>query len=163
MDESWRRLEKHFVATGFVLNCEETKMLMVYHRKLDRWAAPGGHIEENELPEDAALREVFEETGIKAEIKSCSKNNIASDTQKEVQLSTPYVILGEYIPKNTESETHIHIDLVYLCEAEETETLKQEAEVKAVKWMTWDEIVTSNTFSSVKNFARTRLCNRSEQ
>ena len=57
-------LEKHFVATGFVVNKDRTKMLMVYHKKLGKWLAPGGHLEQNETPGQAARREVNEETGI---------------------------------------------------------------------------------------------------
>ena len=37
-------LEKHFAATGFVVNKDRTKMLMVYHKKLGNWLAPGGHL-----------------------------------------------------------------------------------------------------------------------
>jgi ADP-ribose pyrophosphatase YjhB (NUDIX family) len=33
-------------------------VLLVYHRKLAMWLPPGGHVEPNELPDDAAVREV---------------------------------------------------------------------------------------------------------
>jgi 8-oxo-dGTP pyrophosphatase MutT (NUDIX family) len=38
---------------------------MLKHKKLGKWLPPGGHIEPNELPDDAACREVLEETGLK--------------------------------------------------------------------------------------------------
>lgn len=41
------------------------KVLLVKHKKLQIWLAPGGHIEPNELPHQAAEREFWEETGIK--------------------------------------------------------------------------------------------------
>lgn len=31
----------------------------------NRWCFPGGHIEKGETPEEAAVREVYEETGVK--------------------------------------------------------------------------------------------------
>ena len=37
--------------------------LYVRHHKRDTWEIPGGHIEENETPDDAAERELIEETG----------------------------------------------------------------------------------------------------
>jgi 8-oxo-dGTP pyrophosphatase MutT (NUDIX family) len=40
-------------------------VLLHLHRKLGMWLPPGGHIERDELPDDAAVREVFEETGLR--------------------------------------------------------------------------------------------------
>jgi len=37
--------------------------LYVRHHKRDTWEIPGGHVEENETPDDAAGRELIEETG----------------------------------------------------------------------------------------------------
>ena len=59
----------HFTATGIVFNSAK-QVLMIFHKKLQVWLLPGGHIEENELPDDAVLREIYEETGVKAEILS---------------------------------------------------------------------------------------------
>lgn len=42
------------------------RVLLHRHRILGTWLQPGGHIEEAEAPEDAAVREVLEETGIAA-------------------------------------------------------------------------------------------------
>lgn len=48
----------------------EGRIILVKHRKLGIWLAPGGHIEENELPHLAAEREFFEETGVAATVLS---------------------------------------------------------------------------------------------
>lgn len=58
---------KHFTATAIVHN-ESGQVLMVHHKKLQRWMCPGGHIERDELPDEAVLREVFEETGLHVHI-----------------------------------------------------------------------------------------------
>jgi 8-oxo-dGTP pyrophosphatase MutT (NUDIX family) len=55
----------HFTASGFVLSPDGGSVLLVLHRKLNRWLQPGGHID----PADAdlfaaACREVAEETGL---------------------------------------------------------------------------------------------------
>lgn len=39
------------------------KIVMCKHEKRETWEIPGGHIEENETPEVAAKRELYEETG----------------------------------------------------------------------------------------------------
>ena len=54
----------HVTATGLVLAPDAERLLLIHHRRLDRWLLPGGHVE----PEDAdiwdtARREVIEETG----------------------------------------------------------------------------------------------------
>ena len=41
-------------------------MLMIHHRKLGRWMPPGGHVDVDEFPCDAAVRETLEETGVRA-------------------------------------------------------------------------------------------------
>ena len=35
----------HITATGLVLDPPATSVLLVYHRRLQRWLLPGGHVE----------------------------------------------------------------------------------------------------------------------
>ncbi len=46
----------------------EDRVLLLLHPKLGRWLPPGGHVEPNELPDDAAVREVEEETGLRCRL-----------------------------------------------------------------------------------------------
>ncbi|HCC84275.1 MAG TPA: hypothetical protein DEP87_01190 [Candidatus Pacebacteria bacterium] len=46
---------------------QDQKVLLVKHKKLGIWLAPGGHVESGELPHRAAEREVWEETGVRVE------------------------------------------------------------------------------------------------
>ena len=71
-------MEKHFTATGIVLN-DAHQVLMIRHKKLGVWLPPGGHVEENELPDEAVLREVLEETGIQARILPNAEEPALSD------------------------------------------------------------------------------------
>ena len=43
----------------------QNKILLIKHKKLGLWMCPGGHMESDELPHQAAEREFWEETGIK--------------------------------------------------------------------------------------------------
>ncbi len=54
-----------FTAAGQTFH--EGKLLLVRHRKLDLWLAPGGHLDPGELPHVGAEREVYEETGVKVQ------------------------------------------------------------------------------------------------
>ena len=44
------------------------KVLLVKHKKLGIWLAPGGHVERDELAHQAVEREFWEETGVKVRV-----------------------------------------------------------------------------------------------
>ena len=48
----------------------EEKVLLVRHHKLGIWLSPGGHVEQDELPHQAAKREFGEETGVTCTVVS---------------------------------------------------------------------------------------------
>ncbi len=52
-----------YTAGGILIH--DKKVLLIKHKKLGIWLNPGGHIDEGELPHEAAEREFFEETGVK--------------------------------------------------------------------------------------------------
>jgi len=57
---------RHFTATTYIVNDGATALHE--HGRLGIHLPPGGHIERDELPHEAALREVREETGLAAEL-----------------------------------------------------------------------------------------------
>ena len=105
-------LPKHFTASGFVLR--NGRILLVNHRKHRVWIYPGGHVEPNETPDEACVREVFEETGIRCGIVSPRDESLGEPGVVEV-LHVPWMVLCERIPAGTEPE-HCHIDFAYVCE-----------------------------------------------
>lgn len=57
----------HLTASCWVLSPSLDAILLLHHRKLDRWLQPGGHIEAHDNSWlEAALREAHEETGIES-------------------------------------------------------------------------------------------------
>jgi 8-oxo-dGTP pyrophosphatase MutT (NUDIX family) len=78
------------------------KILLVLHKKFNKWVQPGGHIEDNELPEETAVREVFEETGVKVKL-------LGERFPREDDFIRP---LG--IQKNRNKAGDLHIDITYV-------------------------------------------------
>lgn len=54
----------HLCSSVFIINPENLNILLVHHKKHDKWVQPGGHIEDGESIEAAAIREAKEETGL---------------------------------------------------------------------------------------------------
>ena len=101
-------MRRHFTATGFVVDGSRT--LLHWHERLQQWMPPGGHLEADEDPVQAVLREIEEETGLVAEIILARE---AEPFQYPEQLPPPYTILVEDIPGP--DEPHKHIDMIYFC------------------------------------------------
>lgn len=53
---------------AFILSQHKKHILLTKRRDIPVWVMPGGGIDEGETPEEAILREVFEETGSSAKI-----------------------------------------------------------------------------------------------
>ena len=94
---------RHFTVAVFVVHAG--RVLLHYHRKLGKWLPPGGHIEDSELPDAAAIREVFEETGIRARLVGAYG---LAEYDDPLQLVVPAGVQVERIYPG-----HEHIDLVY--------------------------------------------------
>lgn len=54
---------------GVIFNNERTRVLLIKRRDVNIWVIPGGGIDQGETPEDAIVREFFEETGLTVVIK----------------------------------------------------------------------------------------------
>jgi len=142
--EVYVMIKNHFTATGIVFNLKK-EILMIKHNKLQVWLPPGGHVNENELPDDAVLREILEETGITANIISFQQDlPLSSDACRE--LERPFAVLLEDIEGNG---VHNHIDMIYLCEASNDELQLQKSEVNDVGWFSYEQLKLLETFENV--------------
>lgn len=157
--EKTNKLEKQFTVTGYVVNPQRTKLLLVRHKKLGKWLPAGGHLETNELPHLAAIREVYEETGIQAKIISFGEVDLELKGDLDTQIPKPYALCYQLIPKFGDTAEHIHLDMQYVLEAEESKTYKANTlEVYSARWCDKDEIITRIcTFDSVIGFAKLNL------
>lgn len=98
-------IAKHFTVAVFVVHADH--VLLHPHPKVGLWLPPGGHIEPHELPDDAAVRETLEETGL--QVRLIGTPGIAYDAPGSPrQLLRPEGVQVEDIGPG-----HQHIDLIY--------------------------------------------------
>ena len=97
---------RHLTATTYLFFQE--RVVFIWHNKLQTFLPPGGHLEKDEAPHEAAMREIGEETGINDVIFIGIKEQVQYDTRVR-SLPEPFRILEEYIEAN-----HYHIDLIYI-------------------------------------------------
>lgn len=103
---------RHFTATTYVVRGD--KVLLHRHRRQGIWLPPGGHIERDELPSDAARREIEEETGLRLRLHSESGAAELSREMGAMVVPQPAFILVEDI-----NPYHQHIDFTYYAVAPE--------------------------------------------
>jgi len=93
---------RDFTVAVFVVH--QGRVLLHYHARLGMWLPPGGHIEPYELPDEAAVREAWEETRIAIELVG----------ERALPLEYPrQLIRPEGIQLEDIASGHQHIDLVY--------------------------------------------------
>ena len=81
------------------------KILLIHHRKLDKWLPLGGHIVLDEDPEQAALREAKEESGLEVEL--------LGERPPTTSPGTRALIAPRFLDIHRISETHEHIGMIY--------------------------------------------------
>ncbi len=93
------QISGHITASGLVI--KNDKVLLIRHPFIGKYFQPGGHIDENETPLEAAIREVYEETGWKCNPYRARNQILDVDIH--------------LIPENKEKleSAHWHIDLCY--------------------------------------------------
>ena len=121
-------ITRDWAATTFVVH--EGRTLLLLHRKLGKWLPPGGHIDPDELPDVAALREVEEETGLRVALLD------AGGALGPVRrLAQPLCILLEQI-----TPEHEHIDLIYVARVVEGDVRHAPQESHEARWYDADEL-----------------------
>ena len=140
-------ITRHFTATTFVVYKDKT--LPHLHKKLGLWLPPGGHIDRDELPEKAAVREVKEETGLDVVLYNPDDKININDSQ---QLYRPVYILLEDINKY-----HQHIDFIYYAKANSDQVKSAEGETDDLKWVSIEELDKVDAQDDVQVLAKEAL------
>ncbi|HEX4997080.1 MAG TPA: NUDIX domain-containing protein [Terriglobia bacterium] len=121
-----------FTVAVFVVH--EGRVLLVHHRKLDKWLPLGGHIELDEDPEQAALREAREESGLEVEL--------LGERPPTTEDGTRALITPRFLDIHRISDTHEHIGMIYWARPRSGTMTLAPAEHHDIAWRTAAELDT---------------------
>ena len=100
---------RHFTATVYVVS--DGAVALHEHDRLGKWLPPGGHVDRDELPHEAGLREVREETGLEPTLVHDTPE-IAGDAA--MTLPQPrHMVLYDINVHEDGSVGHQHVDHLY--------------------------------------------------
>ncbi len=120
----------HISSSGFILNKNRDKVLMIYHNIYQSWGWTGGHADGDEDLLYVALKEAKEETGV--DTKPIVNNVFVLDI----------LPVNGHFKRGKWVSSHEHLNVTYILEADESqELIMKEDENSGVKWVPIDEVV----------------------
>lgn len=120
-----------YAADVFIVN--DGAVLLRHHEKYNIWLAPGGHVELDEDPVQAALREVKEETGLEVEL--------LGDVPPQFEDKEQELLLPRFMNRHPVSDTHEHISFIYFATSKTRDLDPAEGEKRDnIRWFTREEL-----------------------
>ncbi|MCA9527385.1 MAG: NUDIX domain-containing protein [Myxococcales bacterium] len=115
----------HFTGSALVFD-PAGRLLLLWHRKLERWLQPGGHSEPEEHdPLETARREAHEETGL-TDLTPLSALPLDLDIHR--------------IPGRGDEPAHDHLDVRYALLTRQPEAATVSVESRALQWFAVEEL-----------------------
>ena len=116
--------EGHITGSAWITSPNGEQVVLIHHRKLDRWFQPGGHADGDPDVAAVALREAQEETEL-----------------PDLTLASPAIfdVDVHQIPARSDVGAHLHYDIRFRLVADSAIVGGENNEVKAIRWLTLDE------------------------
>jgi len=143
-----------FTAEAFIVY--KNKVLLRMHDKHKIWMSVGGHIELDEYPEQAVIREVKEEVGLDIVLSGEAKGPAAGTAENR---GYAYLIPPKYMGRHPVSRNHEHVVFVYFAKANTDiiSTSKNEHEKAETRWVTMDELRNMDLVPNVRFYVEEAL------
>ncbi|OHA08964.1 MAG: hypothetical protein A3B37_02970 [Candidatus Sungbacteria bacterium RIFCSPLOWO2_01_FULL_59_16] len=140
-----------FVVNAFIVH--NGRVLLVDHRKIGQWLAPGGHVELGEDTDEALFREITEETGLTPEDVETVGNppTLSQDAFESKSLRTP-----RWVDIHRVNDRHRHVGLNYVLRARTDAVRLAPAEHHEIRWFSLTALgdPTLRTPSAIRFYGR---------
>lgn len=119
----------HFTTSGWIVNKERTKVLMIFHNIYNSWAWVGGHADGDADLLHVCKKEIEEETGV-TDLKLLNEGIFGLNI----------ITVDNHIKRGNIVNSHLHFDIEYLFEADDKIDIRiKEDENSNVGWIPLDE------------------------
>ena len=135
----------------------QNTVLFRLHEKYGIWLPPGGHVELNETPEEAAVREVKEETGLDVTLWN-GGTEISVDGPK-IFSGSRELLLPSFMNVHSVSPEHRHISMVYFGMVTTDNVVQPNTHEKTTtRWLTAEQVRTDKLIAPLlKKYALAAL------
>jgi len=113
----------HLTGSALVVDGSGSRVLLLFHRKAQRWLQPGGHADGDTNLAHVALREAREESGI-----------------DDLRVGLPAIDLDIHTVEFGEDPAHLHLDVRFLVTAPGGAVAAINDESDGADWVTIDEL-----------------------
>lgn len=129
----------HVTASGWIISQTGDEVLLMHHRKLDRWFQPGGHCDGNPDVFAVAQKEIEEETGL---------------TEFSAVQGGIFDVDIHLIPANSKDAAHHHYDVRFLFQADVATELIINSESLDLRWIPLTNVAAFNNSESILRMVR---------
>lgn len=140
-------MEGHVTGSAWIINETYDKALLTHHNKLNKWLQLGGHADGDPDIIKVATKEAMEESGL---------SSLKLLTNKIFDIDIHSIPAYNGIPE------HLHYDVRFLFQADESEELIVSSESKTLDWIHFDLLnqFTHKNESILRMSEKTRLFTR---
>ena len=126
----------HVTGSAWVINPRRTHVLLLHHRKLDRWLQPGGHADGDADIIQVVLKETAEESGV-----DVTQIKLLNEAIFDVDIHTVYATVHD--PR------HDHFDIRFLLEIDDRLPLPGNDESHQIAWIPIEQVSRFNNARSL--------------
>ncbi len=135
-----------FTASVFIVH--DGKVLLHLHKKLGKWLQPGGHIELDEDPNQAAIREAKEETEFNVAL-------VGSPQLSELQNEKSDIVPPKFLNRHAFNDVHEHVDLTYFARIVGGELAPEDG--VDMRWLSKEDLETLDVHPVTRAYALAAL------